>query len=73
MSNPTANEAEYPAFVAWTTSVILTSGKLEEAKKLHAEYTAFATAHDLHFEPLPWSWYYPGGCLAGVYTRQVSA
>jgi hypothetical protein len=30
-----------------------------------------AAIYGLNFEALPWSWYYPGGCLAGVYTRKA--
>jgi hypothetical protein len=33
---------------------------------------AFADQHGLSFTPLPWSWYYPGGCIAGVFTRDPS-
>lgn len=32
-----------------------------------------AAIYGLNFEPLPWSWYYPGECLAGVYTRNAVA
>ena len=34
----------------------------QHAKKLAAQY-------GLKFQVLPWSWYFPNGCMAGMYTR----
>ena len=39
----------------------------------HTHADALAALHGLVFEPLPWSWYYPGGCLAGLYRRPSEA
>lgn len=33
----------------------------------HEDCAAFAARSGLRYLPLPWSWYYPAGCLAGVY------
>lgn len=37
----------------------------------YARCLALAAEEGLDFEPLPASWYYPGVCLAGVYTRRA--
>ena len=38
----------------------------------YSDCEAFAALYGLHFEPLPWSWYYPRGARAGVYLRRPS-